>query len=513
MTRQFTKTVHVVEKDDDERIATSAVLVPNEVDLQLDWFRPEDIERSFNPDADIGVMHSVFPDGAAESEHFILDEPETYGGTEFPAGTWMERRHYEDDDLWQFVKDGILAGRSIGGTVPDDAEEVYSPGELPNDVSYGDGVPTGHATTRITNADIFEVSDVDTPAVPAAQHAVVKSLGKNIMAEVSGVEEFVAVMAERGHSEDDARRLWSYMQGVSKSKNTLDPDVHDCKESILEDNPEMSESEAIAICRAQLGKATSNESAESDTGLHDSGMTDETDTDDDEPTDKHLEDVDDATLGAKIKSALGLGKSSDNATDDDVSPESGPSEDAPTDDTAEKAGRTLSEKNAHYAMEIHDDAEIMLQDAGVDGHEGSVRTYDKSRRHDYERAGEHYKTAGSVGITSKNEIDVDEVAGHFEALRQTLLDTVEGYLGEETDEDPADHMEDLGGRITTVVESRVDELTDDDHDAGKESETAEDDADKSASSGDEPAESGATIFADIDAEKVDELTAKVENLN
>jgi len=157
MTRHFSKTVNVVEKDDDEQVAISAVLVPNEVDHQLDWFAPEDIERAFNPDADIGVMHAVFPDGAAESEHYLLEEPETFGGEEYPAGTWIEERHYDDPDLWQLVKDGVLAGRSIGGRVPEDAEETYAPDELPAEsptarASRPGSRPRASATPRSTKS-------------------------------------------------------------------------------------------------------------------------------------------------------------------------------------------------------------------------------------------------------------------------------------------------------------------------------------------------------------------------
>jgi hypothetical protein len=220
MKRQFQKQVEVVEKDDDEQVAISAVLVPNEVDHQLDFLRPEGVENLFNPDADIGVMHAVFPDDAAESGHRLLDEPETIGGREFEAGTWIERREYEDEELWQLVDDGILEGRSIGGKVTDERE--YAPDEVPDDVAFGEGVPTDQGAYQILDGEVNEVSDVDIPAVPEATHAVVKNeLGKNVLEETDGKDEFIERMVERGHSEEDAERLWSYLQDAEGDKNAM----------------------------------------------------------------------------------------------------------------------------------------------------------------------------------------------------------------------------------------------------------------------------------------------------
>ena len=496
MTREFTKTVETIAKNDDEQVAISAVLVPDEVDRQLDFLREEGVRNLYNPDADIGVMHAVFNNDAASSEHRILDGPETIGGEEYAAGTWIERREYQDDELWQLVEDGILEGRSIGGELDETRE--YAPGEVPDDVAFPANVPSDRGATEIVDGSVSEVSDVDVPAVPNAEHAVVKTdLGKDVLDEAATEAEFIQAMSQRGHSEDEARRLWDYMQSAGKSdatKQELDPDVHECKESVLEDNPDMSESEAIAICRDQLGMSADKLAAEDvdttppedvqaaaqaaldvrddpDVDVSDCGtqtgwtranqlangesvseetinrmvsflsrhlaqapddlstlerdscqrvmiqawggrpglrwaesvqeqlenhetMTESDTTDDtDAPTDKQLEDIGDATLGQRLKSALGFGGGA--ADDGDV----------PEDSETSKVGRTLSQRNVALAKEMHDDAEEMLRDAGVDCHSATARTYHEDKHDDYERGahGEYEDKAADADPTTKQE--------------------------------------------------------------------------------------------------------------
>ena len=712
MTRHFNKTVDVVEKDDDEQVAVSAVLVPNEVDHQLDFLRPEGIERLFNPDPDIGIMHSVFDNSAASSEHRILEQSETIGGREYPAGTWVEERQYEDDRLWQLVKSGLLGGRSIGGTVTETRE--YAPGEVPDDVDFGEGVPTDQGAVEIVDGAVEEVSDVDVPAVPGADMAVVKSdLAKNIMNEVGSQDEFVALMSQRnpGASESAIRDLWEYMQSVGKgdrlgksfegdvfrivdagdsemefqsdvlgigidfpnagvyvdwnidawpegqqlsdahvsdyatmedleqvthgsiepltsvdaakgttrwvpvasTKKELDPEVRDCKDSVLEktlsearypeyeddfaagddwnrppledyieayyerndeERPDDEEvpsewgdlpvgmrewiarhsligdpdadtyddglaypvvypdgalsEDALENARHLAGQA--DDAAESIREMaedlleeefdHDfddedtDAMTDSSDTDD-EPTEKNLEDVDDATLGARIKSALGFGS----GADDGEAPEDSDVRDEPT----EKAGRTLSKRNVALAKEIHDDAEMLLQSEGVEPHSRSARTYHEDKYDDYER-GDHGayddddrdKAADDVA----KDLTVDEaqsvVAGVIlgGGTRDAILD---GLAAEDGIEGIDENRDVASGVVDSVLENRVDNVDEnladeggedggDDHDAAD----TEDDGQES-SKANEPEESGVDLFDDLDPERVDEVASKVDN--
>lgn len=219
MTQHFQKTVQIKAVDEDERTATGAVLVPNALDHQHDFLRPGAVERFHNGDVDTGVMHSAFPEDAATLERSeVIDAPETVGGEEFEAGTWIATRRYEDDDLWQLVDDGVLTGFSIGGTIERAAEHDT----LPDDVRVPDAVEhDGAGGTELLDGVVEEVSDVDIPAVPDATYKG-EDLGKSLLEDVDGETEFVELMVEqRGHDEADARRLYRYLTGVRGKASTL----------------------------------------------------------------------------------------------------------------------------------------------------------------------------------------------------------------------------------------------------------------------------------------------------
>lgn len=89
--RSFEKTVAIKATDDEEQIATGVVMVPNEVDHQLDFARGwaiRSLEAGYSrryDDGEIreGTMHVKFPDDAAETiESTVLDEAETIGDDE-----------------------------------------------------------------------------------------------------------------------------------------------------------------------------------------------------------------------------------------------------------------------------------------------------------------------------------------------------------------------------------------------------------------------------------------------
>lgn len=212
--RRFEKHVAIKEIDHENRTVSGAVLVPWEVDRQDDWLRPSGVEAMFNPDPDHGVMHAAFPEDAATTEHTILDEPDTIGDEEFPAGTWRADRTYHDEELWSLVEDNVVQGFSIGGTVT--REEEYAADELPDQVTFPDGVEEGSATELINGA-VEEVSDVDIPAVPRSMFATAKTATeKNLYEDAGGRDDFVDTMQERGHSEEDAGRLYDFLDDVEK---------------------------------------------------------------------------------------------------------------------------------------------------------------------------------------------------------------------------------------------------------------------------------------------------------
>jgi len=254
MSTQFTKTATIKAVNDEERTATAAVLVPAELDHEGDYFRPPAIERFYSDDVETGVMHAAFPDDAATLERSeIIDEPETIGDEEFPAGTWVATRRYEDDDLWVLVEDGVLTGFSIGGDIAD-REELES---VPDDVTVPEAIPEDVAegpATELIDGTVNEISDVDLPAVPRATYKG-RDLGKSILEEVDGEAEFVEVMTEqRGHSEDDARRLYQYLtEQRDKAHDTVEKPI------VL---PNGAEFETFEACVREIsGDGTSDEQA------------------------------------------------------------------------------------------------------------------------------------------------------------------------------------------------------------------------------------------------------------
>jgi hypothetical protein len=211
MARRFQKTVRIKTVDEDARTATGAVLVPDELDRQGDFLRPEAVARFHSDAVDTGVMHAAFPDGAAElTRNEVLDTAEDLGGAEYPPGTWVATRRYEDDDLWQLVADGVLRGFSIGGEIEDAVDHETPPDDVrvPEDVS--DETAAG-PVTELLDGTVDEVSDVDIPAVPRATYKG-DGLAKNVLEEAEDEAAFVAMMTEqRGHSESEARRLYQYL--------------------------------------------------------------------------------------------------------------------------------------------------------------------------------------------------------------------------------------------------------------------------------------------------------------
>lgn len=225
MTRRFHKTVDIAKIDEEERTATGYVLIPNELDHQADFFRPEAVSRFFNPGPQTGVMHAAFPEDAAETvESTIIDEPEN----DFPAGSWRFKRHYKDDELWGLVKDEIVSAFSIGGTVTEAVEHDSVPGDvrIPEGVELAEDEPV----IELVDGQTDEISDVDLPAVPRATHK--DELGKNILDETESKEEFIAVMQERGRTEDEAERLYQYLVSHTEEKTDLN------YEQMTEDTPD-----------------------------------------------------------------------------------------------------------------------------------------------------------------------------------------------------------------------------------------------------------------------------------
>ena len=331
MSRTFTKHGTFKATDNDRQIALGAALIPDSVDRQGDWFRGKTITaladdyvaRLPDGDAEQGVMHVKFEvDDITLVENRVLDEPETVGDDEFAAGTWLLGYQIHDDDLWSLVEDEILAGFSIGGTIPDGGENAQPVADLPEDVTVPDTATVdsdddGNATVaEITDATIHEVSLVDVPAVPDATVSMTKAAREVAKdGSLTDPERAEQALRDRGHSEEDAALLADYLTKYNTDKT-------------------------------------------------DDTMTDDDTADDD--TD--LEDVDDATLGKRLKRLL-LGVD-DTDKDGSTGPDDG--DDAALDMPEvpggavskalhiAKEGRTLNESNQRDLMAAHDAIESAL---------------------------------------------------------------------------------------------------------------------------------------------------------
>ena len=230
---QLTKRVDFVAKDDDEQIATGIVMVPDKVDLQFDFAR-EDTIRGFADQfgdfmevgqADGGLMHAVWPSDWMELErNEVLDEATEIGGKEAPAGAWIQSWKFNDDDLWQLVKDDILGAFSIGAIAvqwggPYEQEEL-------EDVDVPDEIDEEELVWELAGGTIREVSSVDIPAVPDAQVLETKAEAEKRLADHLGNRDgFVEEALERNPdwSEDDADQLWETLNSAIDVEGSGEP--------------------------------------------------------------------------------------------------------------------------------------------------------------------------------------------------------------------------------------------------------------------------------------------------
>ena len=417
MTR-FHKTAEYTAKDETRQVALGGLWVPDRVDTQGDYIRAgplrdaaEDYMRRLQRgEAGQNIMHAV--DGGDKLslvENRILESADTVGGTEFPAGSWVPGVKAHDDELWQLLEDNVFSGFSVGGEIIDATEMAVE--DVPDDVHIPDGYDAD-TVTRIDEARIDEFSPVDEPAVPMARVEVLKDMGKN-SAELADPETCHAALVARGHDEETAARICDVMH--KDAKQELPSEVAECKDSVLADNPDMTESEAIAICRDRLGMAADTD--DPTTGEASARM-----TDDEQPTDKAT-DVDDATLGRRFRRFF-FGKS--NA--DESADESDTSADAA------KAGQVLSRRNANDIKAMCDHGERVLERAGVPA--STTRTYNDDPNDEFTLDGHYDDKAADGGVVETESMteDTDDTKSLAEKNSERL-DSIESKLDKAIDAD------------------------------------------------------------------------------
>ena len=226
------KRVDYIAKDEDEQIAAGVVMVPDKVDLQGDFIR-EDLLREWATqfenfleagEADGGIMHAAWPSDWMELErNEVLDEAEEIGGETVEAGAWVQAWKYNDDELWSLISDGVVGGHSIGAVDVTWSNPMY-PDEVPEDVDRAEDYSDEQPVWELQAGLVREVSSVDYPAVPDAQILATKgAAAKRLGDHLGNRDDFIAEAMERGHTEDDAERMWDVLHRAIDVEGAGDP--------------------------------------------------------------------------------------------------------------------------------------------------------------------------------------------------------------------------------------------------------------------------------------------------
>ena len=116
---------HGIIKQKEEMISYEVVYVPNEKDSHNEWMSVETVEKActnFNENLAAGkvvpnLFHISETDTISILDTWIQKEFDvTVDGTGEPikAGTWVAKIKYNDPDLWELKKQGVIGGVSIG---------------------------------------------------------------------------------------------------------------------------------------------------------------------------------------------------------------------------------------------------------------------------------------------------------------------------------------------------------------------------------------------------------------
>lgn len=106
--------------DDEQRKATFVVLAPDPMDLHEDTYSAEEIAKGADDFRDScwrpNLAHMLMMDNGVETEiieSYIAPADMNIEGVDIAKGTWLQTWKFNDDTLWQGVKDGYWTGLSI----------------------------------------------------------------------------------------------------------------------------------------------------------------------------------------------------------------------------------------------------------------------------------------------------------------------------------------------------------------------------------------------------------------
>lgn len=136
---KFSLTYNIVQKNEDQRLMTGPVLIPDNIDLQDDIISSPEILKAahgymvklaFKDDPEFlkalgfgvvdkagetGFQHMDFSRKMAVVETYIAPVDFEMNGRTITKGTWVMTMKVFDDEVWALVKTGKITGFSIGG--------------------------------------------------------------------------------------------------------------------------------------------------------------------------------------------------------------------------------------------------------------------------------------------------------------------------------------------------------------------------------------------------------------
>lgn len=113
----------IVKADNEERLVTGIVLIPETTDAQGDIYSSDVIKDAahnflalYNKKTQLGLQHEIFgTEGIELVESWIAPVDMTVNGRDIKAGTWMMTVRVKNDVVWNKIKAGLIRGFSIGG--------------------------------------------------------------------------------------------------------------------------------------------------------------------------------------------------------------------------------------------------------------------------------------------------------------------------------------------------------------------------------------------------------------
>lgn len=111
--------VPIVQRNDEKRLVTGIVYVPNKLDSQNEFMSEADIERVAHEFMEefrnIDREHSYIGENITVVESYVAKSDFYIGDEKIIKGTWLITTKVHDDEIWQAIKNKELSGFSMGG--------------------------------------------------------------------------------------------------------------------------------------------------------------------------------------------------------------------------------------------------------------------------------------------------------------------------------------------------------------------------------------------------------------